>query len=433
MDYKSMKIPSLRLSDVINPAFEIYEPDYSVYENMTFCPIKTDGIAYIKIRFDASPISFKYHRILPLLCSILSKNGIICAVDSQIKFETDIMMTSIIMTMRFLRQNAEKQLDFAEKLISDTNFFNKSKIKAVVESAVHECALQINKFGFTISNEYTNEISGILYYHYLLGLLNDFDNLSEVLCADLAYTASLVFNRKLLSVHIGAKKTDLEFFLKLADAFRSKIPTDEDINPSPLPLNFKQNRRGFSTDFNVAFNALLVCPKQLVFDDCGIKEIISSMITKEFVLPDLRNKGAYEADVYIGNYNEIYAKSTHDPNISTTYDVFNNIPEFLNRLNISENALEKYIIGALKNIDRPKTEFEKFNICYENYIRQEPKRLLSLKRNEIITADINKIHEYSDKLANIIASSFEMASFCSLAGFEKLERDKGLFCSIEPL
>ena len=47
--------------------------------------------------------------------------------------------------------------------------------------------------------------------------------------------------------------------------------------------------------------------------------------------------------------------SYRDPNIQKTLDVYKNLPRYVENLSISEEELNKYIIGSISPLEQPKS------------------------------------------------------------------------------
>jgi Predicted Zn-dependent peptidases, insulinase-like len=114
----------------------------------------------------------------------------------------------------------------------------------------------------------------------------------------------------------------------------------------------------------------------------GPSNVLSTAIRFDYLWNEVRVKGGAYGSLYLHRRNGNFALGSYrDPNLRTTLDVYRNLPDYVENLAISEEELNKYIIGTMSPLEQPKSA--------------ESKGLAALSRlkNGISREDIVKLKE----------------------------------------
>ena len=93
--------------------------------------------------------------------------------------------------------------------------------------------------------------------------------------------------------------------------------------------------------------------------------MISQYIGSDYLHNELRMKGgAYGGGCFLSDALLFGMNSYRDPNVSRTYDIFNNTPLWL-RANVPDkDRLADMIIRTASNLKRPKSELDRANAAF---------------------------------------------------------------------
>ena len=93
-----------------------------------------------------------------------------------------------------------------------------------------------------------------------------------------------------------------------------------------------------------------------MLDYSGSSNVLASAIRFEYLWNQIRVKGGAYGSLYIHRRTGSFALGSYrDPNIQKTLEVYNNLPEYVENLDISEEELNKYIIGTMSPLEQPKS------------------------------------------------------------------------------
>lgn len=101
--------------------------------------------------------------------------------------------------------------------------------------------------------------------------------------------------------------------------------------------------------------------------------------------------GAYGCGCSILRNGGIYTYSYRDPSVKATYEAYEKIGEFLRNIKINQREMTKYILGAVNELDKPKSLQTRFDTAVNEYLnaitaekkQKEREELISIKAEEI--------------------------------------------------
>ncbi|MDZ7835566.1 MAG: hypothetical protein U5K84_09940 [Alkalibacterium sp.] len=94
--------------------------------------------------------------------------------------------------------------------------------------------------------------------------------------------------------------------------------------------------------------------------------------------------------------------SYRDPNIGKTLDVYQNMPDYIKGLTLSESELLKYIIGTLSPLEQPKSAHSKGLTAFNRLKRNITKEDIVQLKEEILATDSDKLASLHDDFKAVI-------------------------------
>ena len=122
-----------------------------------------------------------------------------------------------------------------------------------------------------------------------------------------------------------------------------------------------------------------------------------------------------------------YFASYRDPNLKETIDIYKETADFLAKHKLSEEEIEKVIIGTIQGLDKPLTAQQKGEKAFRNYLQNITQEIVQKFRDEVLNTKAEDF-ENAVKMFKDIA---ENGKICVVGPKNKLEESKELFSSIK--
>ena len=126
---------------------------------------------------------------------------------------------------------------------------------------------------------------------------------------------------------------------------------------------------------------------------------------------------------------ESFFVSYRDPNLKSTLEVFQGIPEFIRQFQADERNMTKYIIGTISTKDAPKTPQMKGVVSRTAYYTGTTQEMVQREREQILDATVEDIRA----LAPFVEEVLSQNQICVVGSEEAIERDQELFGEVKPL
>ena len=197
------------------------------------------------------------------------------------------------------------------------------------------------------------------------------------------------------------------------------------------PFEFvpSQDNEGFKTSSQVQFCSQVGSYKNIGKYDGGLK-VLSMALNYDYLWTNIRVLGgAYgfllrftdNADIMLGSY--------RDPNLSKTYETFKGVANFVRNLDLSDDDLLKYIIGAVGDVTYPLTPSQKGGRSFASYIRGIGDEYYHNEFMEIVNVNKDNFKKYADYFDYVIAQNY----VCTIGNENRIEEEKNLFKEVKSL
>ena len=118
-----------------------------------------------------------------------------------------------------------------------------------------------------------------------------------------------------------------------------------------------------------------------------------------------------------------------DPKLKESIDAYKAIPEYLENFSCSTRDMRKYIIGAIAELDMPKTNPVKALGAFASYITGIDNKFRQKVRDEILDTELSDIRA----LAPYIREILKTGAGCTIGNATLIDRDKDEFKTVENL
>lgn len=270
--------------------------------------------------------------------NIFGKTTIVCsALDSNVSYMSH-MINELINNTIFDEENVKMVL-----IQMQSNFKN-SISENSVDIAIGALRSTLCKEGVVAA-----KLRGLDFYEFICDLLNNFD--FDALKEKLINISHRLFNRNNMIASISG---DEEVLALLEEEIYKLELSDEEVTNN-LCIHTKDNiGDALVIASGVSSNAMGINLKDLNIEMNGTMHIILHILNYDYLWPLVRVKGgAYGCYVSVANSGDLTIASYCDPNVSNTYQVYENIANYLENLEATEEEFLTYQIGTMAKFDQP--------------------------------------------------------------------------------
>lgn len=451
-------IPSLELSDISKnithiPREIIEEDKYKVLINEQF----TNDLSYVTLAFDANHFSKEEILNLSLLTDLYGKVNTKNYSYEDLNNEIYKTMGGFVVnnltyanisshndfypyvnvTMKMLDDKIKDSLNLMEEILNHSDFSDKNRIKEILlseksqmESSIlqngHGIVSEIVKSYYSAQGDYNSNTSGLTIYFYIADLLEDFDNKWEDFKNSLEEISKKIFvqNRLILN-YTGDKKT----YIENKENFKDLINTFNSNTFEKVPYPFVENNKNeaYKTSANVQYVSKGYSLNALGEDYNGALAVLGNILSISYLHYNIRAKGgAYGAGIKFSRTGDILTYSYRDPHLANTIKVYDEIPEFIENLDISESELKNFIIGSMNSFDPLLSPVLKGEVNLSRYISNITEESIEKTKQEAIDTSLEKLKSYS----NVIRDAMSKNYICAIGGEEKIKEHESLFKNI---
>ncbi|MCJ8329794.1 MAG: insulinase family protein, partial [Lentisphaeria bacterium] len=448
-------IPKLPVSSIDTKSEEL--PFEIIEQGLSFSEHNTNGIAYMKFTFDASHLSKETLTRLSLFGTITRQTGTskrdFVNLSEEIGIHTgglgnsfsistprlkaDKIIPQLEYTVKILNSKIPKALEILAEIFSDFNVENTDRIadlmrmsKSNMQSSISNSGerfatirMGANNSAAGVLSEYTK---GISYFNTLTELNKEFEKDSEPFISNCKKIKENILNSRKLHVHFTGDKDGLKILQtnlstiknSLSDYDRTLIDMDLELFDSndALIIPSKVNYVGKSLNFY-----------KHGYDYDGSFAVLNKLLSREYLWQEVRVKGnAYGCYCnFSANSGNFYVLSYRDPHLKKTLETFDKIPDYLNKLDLSDDEFEKMIIGTIGSIDGPMSPDQKGSAALSYHFTGIKQEHIQAKRDQILACKKSQLKDYAD----IFNELKNHGNICVVGG-ESINDDKDLFDTV---
>ncbi len=454
-------IPTLKLSDIGKEARFI---DYSVSEvhgvREVKIPVKSNGIAYIGLSFDASDLPKELVPAFSVLKSVLAfvdtKNYTYGDLINEINRKTggfavnssvfidpadaDKYGISLELQIKTLYKRIPDAMEIVKEVLFTSVLKDAKRIKEILEESRlrtqsfmmqsgHAVALARAMSYISDGGKVKEYMSGMDWFRYVEKVLADYENEFPILASNMEKALKFVLAKDRLEVSVGAEEEGMAAFEAALGGFVDELP-EKSVRGEKLVIKAEDKEEAFSYPSQVQYVGMFGDFKKAGLPYTGALLALKSILSNEYLWTEVRLKGgAYGVMCGFSRNGAAYFISYRDPNLLKTVDVYKNATEYVKNLPEDKDFTDRYIITAIGDLDVPLTPSLRATMAYGEYKGQVTKETLQQIRDELLATTPAKIRELSSYLEAVS----ENPVYCTVGGATKLETEGGIFKTIVPL
>ncbi len=256
-----------------------------------------------------------------------------------------------------MEEDMQAAYDLIHELLFDT-VFDASKVKDQVASFKSALKSTITNQSYNIIlyralaadseiDAYYNYANFLDYYYFLEAVEAQLEADPQPIIEGLESIVEYFDNSTNGIILFAGSKESYENYLETADAFMAGLdrrPIEEQEYVFETPADCE----ALIVDSSVNYNIIYASGDTIGYGDdaTGDFSAVSSLIADMYLLPELRDKGgAYGAYMYMTE-DGFYTLSYRDPNILSTFAVYDGLADFVANLEIDQETLDGYILSS---------------------------------------------------------------------------------------
>lgn len=454
-------IPMLSRKD-INPKASWYQVKEKKIANVPTLHYEdfSNNIYYSRLLFDMRVLPQELIQYVPLLAEALAsmntQNYDFGELDKALKINTgsfstflnyysvnqnnDSILPKFVVDTKSLSSKVGKMFDLTAEILLRTKFNDPERLKTIITRHQARFDSQIKQNGYAYAGTrlvsyfskpglFVELTRGFEYYWFISDLAKNIDSKINVIIDNLVKTANLLFNKNNAIIAVTCSKNDYPQYAKEIEKLLNAFPKTN-VALKEWNLIPEKKNEGFLTSSKVQYVLQGFDFKKLGYQWNGKMIVLNQVLSSDWLNSRIRIiGGAYGGFSSMSRDGSVLFSSYRDPNLKETLDTYAAIPEYLDKLEISDKEMTRYLIGTISTIDVPLTTQGKGNTAVRYFIEKTKRETVQKERDEVLSTTLKDIKSMSKMMKDVLNQKV----ICVYGNEEKLKAQKDLFKNIEPL
>ena len=413
----------------------------------------TNGIGYLRLSFDCSRVPGELFPYLGLLKNMLGlidtenysygelfnemhieTGGMTCVTNTYTKADLSDFKVRFDVKAKVLFDKLPEAFRLALIMMKETKWSDHKRLKEMLEEIKSKMQSAMLSGGHTVSAmralSYISEaaacneqIGGVTQYRLVADLAEHFEEKKAELSENMNRLVRILFRPENLLVDYTASREGYEKLPELVAQLKENLYAgSSDAAGEKYRPELKKSNEGFLTASQVQYvcRAGNFITKGLPYT--GALRVLRVMMGYDYLWNNVRVKGgAYGCMCSFGKSGESYFVSYRDPNLEKTVETYEAAADYVENWQGDEEELTQYLIGAISDLDTPKTPQDKGNFSLGGYLTGQTEEELQRERDEILTVNVEAIRA----LAKHIRAFMSDDCLCVLGREEKIKEADG--------
>ena len=450
-------IPKLSISDV-DPKAEVIPQEITIENGITFLfhEIFSNSISYVDFLFDAKIIDQELIPYIALLVDIIGNVDTNAHTYSELSRQTylntggidlstavyvengndNVYHPKIVVSGKAIGDKVITLLKLIRELTTLSKFDDKKRIKELLLQIKSKLELNIYQCGSSVVSKrvssyfsppfkYSENIDGLDYFWFVNGIIETYDNICDEILDKLKNVYDSIFNINKLIISFTGEKGDYDLFVKNYNIVLSAL-NNNNIEAKQYHFMNKEVNEGILSTSQVQYIAKGFNFNHFDYHYSGSMNVLEKILSDEYLHDRIRAKGgAYSVGIRFARSGNILAVS----NLNETLNVFDSIAQYINDLDINQERLNMFIIGAISDFDKATTPYMKGELATGNYLCNISQLDIQHEREEILNTTLNDIKSLADMIYRIMQRNY----YCVLGNDNTIKENKGLFNNLVQL
>ena len=471
------KIPLLSREDIGKKASVFYnkcrqEKGGDVIHHELF----TGGIGYLQILFDLDGMNqeeLQYASLLKsLFCMVNTEHysygeladeigincgGLTAGIGSYDSCQDFNQFTGVFeLTSKVKTDKLDFVFDMFREIVFTSDLTDKKRLAEVIAqlgsrlqmrmiSSGHMTAVGRAAAGFSRSARFSELIIGLEYARFVNRLGASFDSCSDEIIEKLCAVREKIFKPSRMVVSYTSDEAGYEKLPGLLEKFTNEFA--ERFHDTEKPSS-AFGKGGCRYDLGSEAQAVLPVKEGLTtsgqiqyvaragsFGTHGLKyrstlRILGVILNYDYLWLNLRVKGgAYGCMNGYRRNGDTYMVTYRDPNLKSSLQVFDNAADFIEQFDADERLMDKYVIGAVSEMDVPMTPNTLGSVSMTAYLSGITQEMLQKERDEVLSATSEDIR----RLAPLVREVMSQDNICVVGSETAIRNAEDVFSKVENL
>lgn len=452
-------LPKLELADIDPGAEHFPREEYEVDgAGLLLSRAETNGIVYDHIFYEMTLVEEKEWPVAALLGEVLG--GIdtenheyreLSTLQDRIfgQMNTDLALFperdnpdkarfGFLVQARYLRDKGNDAAQLLREILQKTKFDNKERLHEIIRNvrayleaeamdAGHILAMKRLSSYLCYQGRFDEATSGWEYYRFIKETDDNFEKAFGPLSARLEKVRSAVFSSSvpLFSVTSDASEEadDIKARARLLLTGEERCLPASDF-PAVEP---GAENEGIKIPGQVQYVAKGYDYHRLGYRYKGSLRVLGTILKYDYLWNRVRVQGgAYGVFPRISRSGLMLFCSYRDPQLKKTLGVYDQIPDYISSLDLSDEETLKYIIGTISEVDKPVTPSMRGEIILSRYLSKLEHDDFQKERDEILQTTADEIVRFSGLLRDVLAKN----ALCVVGSESEIEKNTSLFKKI---
>lgn len=457
------KIPLLKLEDLKKTSEQfVYEKKNEGGVDILFHDIFTNGIDYLTFVFDLKNIDadlIPYAATLKKVLGMLNtKNYSYKDLYNEINIRTGGISGAIStytdaddcrkfktvfeVSVKVLHGNLNHAFDLVKEILTNSLFDDSKRISEILEeqyarlqsdlaSAGHQTAAIRAMSYVSPAAMVSDYVSGIGYFRHLekmLSMMKTQEGAKEI-SDTLSKLTREIFRPENLLVDVTGTKAEYEGVPEESAKFVKALFTD-DYEKKELVFKPVKKNEAFKTAGQVQYVCRAGNFANKGFAYNGALRVLKVMMGYDYLWKNIRVLGgAYGCMSSYAKNGDAAFVTYRDPNLDNSIKVFEKASDYLRSFDEDDRVILQYIIGAISDLDTPKTPSGKGTYGLTAYMCNAKIENIQRNRDQLLGTTKETIRG----LADYVDAFMSDECLCVIGAADKIEKSKKLFDNIEQL
>ncbi|MBQ9437112.1 MAG: insulinase family protein, partial [Lachnospiraceae bacterium] len=371
----------------------------------------------------------------------LETGGIISAAQVYTDYSAEGAPVPIFeIRAKVLRGKLDAAMDLICEMLFSTKFEDEKRMRELLKEGLSRMQSQMMGAGHSLAASramsygseaaaYQEQLSGFSLYRLFEELDQGFSERKDALAASLGNLCRMLFTKENLLVDYTGEKEDLQELQKALEKLQERLypaaKEEETFHPGLEKAN-----EGLMFASQVQFVARAGNFKKHGLPYTGAFRVLKVLMGYDYLWTQIRVLGgAYGCMCGFKRNGESYFVSYRDPHLSETIEVYEKAPVFLRDFQADERTMDKYVIGAIGDLDAPMTPQARASYSLIAYLSKLTYEDVQKERDEVLGATEESIR----KLADHVEAFLSDGQLCVVGAETKIEEEKELFGRIDYL
>ena len=326
----------------------------------------------------------------------------------------EILLTSDLTDTKRLREIIDEQ---------------KARLQTSLVSGGNGTAVSRACAGFSRLTAFQDRVSGVDYARFVKRLSEHFDEEKDALTTKLQELMKILFRPENLIVGITADEEGYQGIEKEVAELKKDLYTDS-VRTGAQIWEPGQVREALITAGQVQYVAKCGNFAKDGYRYTGALRILKVLMGYDYLWMNIRVKGgAYGCMSGFGRKGNSYMVTYRDPNLKSSLEVFDNAVEYIRHFKADERTMDKYVIGAISEMDVPMTPNTLGLVSMSAWLGGITQEQLQKERDEVLNATDQDIRA----LTGIVRSVMSQDQICVVGSETAIRAAEDVFTTVENL